>query len=87
MTDDIFSDEFLITKKFKTSNEFSLYIESRVASEGISYMDAIIAYCGEADIDVESIKSLVNKSLKEKIQIEAEERNYFRSTNKGKLPL
>ncbi len=49
-------------------------------------MDAVIEYCEQADIDVESIKSLVNKSLKEKIQAEAEERNYFKP-RAGKLPL
>jgi hypothetical protein len=80
------SDQFIITKKFNTANEFSLYIEETVSEKKLSYMEAIITYCEEADIDVESIKSLVNKSLKEKIQCEAEELNYFKRKS-GKLPI
>ena len=80
------TDQFIISKKFNSANEFSLYIEELVNAKKLSYMDAVIQYCEDADIDVESIKSLVNKSLKEKIQAEAEERNYFK-TKAGKLPL
>lgn len=80
------TDQFIITKKFSNANEFSLYIEETVSEKKLSYMEAIITYCEEADIDVESIKSLVNKSLKEKIQCEAEELNYFKRKS-GKLPI
>jgi hypothetical protein len=80
------TDQFIISKKFTTANEFSFYIESLVTAKKLSYMEAVINYCEEADIDVESIKSLVNKSLKEKIQCEAEELNYFKRKT-GKLPL
>lgn len=80
------TDQFIISKKFSTANEFSLYIEKLVSDKKLSYMEAIISYCEDADIDVESVKSLVNKSLKEKIQCEAEELNYFKRKS-GKLPL
>lgn len=80
-----FTDSFIITKKFRSSNEFSLHIEEKVAKEKISYMDAIIAYCNDVDIDVESVANLVNQSLKEKIQIEAEENNFMKK--RSKLPL
>jgi hypothetical protein len=80
------SDQFVISKKFNTANEFSLHIETVVLSKKLSYMEAVIAYCEEADIDVESIKTLINKSLKEKIQSEAEELNYLKRKS-GKLPL
>lgn len=80
------TDQFIISKKFTSANEFSLYIEELVSAKKLSYMDAVIEYCEQADIDVESIKSLVNKSLKEKIQAETEERNYFKP-RAGKLPL
>lgn len=80
------TDQFIISKKFNTANEFSLHIEKVVSDKKLSYMEAIIAYCDDADIDVESVKSLVNKSLKEKLQCEAEELNYFKRKS-GKLPL
>ena len=81
----ILTDSLVITKKFSSPNEFSLYIEERVAKESIGYMDAIIQYCGEVDIDVESISKLINQSLKDRVQLEAEEGNYFKK--RGKLPL
>lgn len=80
------TDQFIISKKFTTANEFSLHIEQLVTSKRLSYMEAVIAYCEDADIDVESVKSLINKSLKEKIQCEAEDLNYFKRKS-GKLPL
>ena len=81
----ILTDSLIITKKFRSPNEFSLYIEEKVMRESIGYMDAIIQYCGEVDIDVESISKLINQSLKDKVQIEAEDGNYFKK--RGKLPL
>jgi len=81
----VLTDSLIITKKFRSPNEFSLYIEERVMRESIGYMDAIIQYCGELDIDVESISKLINQSLKDKVQIEAEDGNYFKK--RGKLPL
>lgn len=81
----ILTDSLIITKKFRSPNEFSLYIEERVMRESIRYMDAIIQYCGEVDIDLESISKLINQSLKDKVQIEAEDGNYFKK--RGKLPL
>ena len=81
----ILTDSLIITKKFRSPNEFSLYIEDRVIRESIGYMDAIIQYCSEVDIDVESISKLINQSLKDKVQIEAEDGNYFKK--RGKLPL
>jgi hypothetical protein len=79
------TDGIIITKRFRSANEFSLYIEEKVYKERIGYMDAIIEYCNTIDIDVGSIASLVNQSLKDKIQIEAEEANLLKK--RGKLPL
>jgi hypothetical protein len=81
----ILTDSLIITKKFRSPNEFSLYIEEKVTKEKIGYMDAIIQYCEEIDIDIESISKLINQSLRDKVQNEAEEQNYFK--RRGKLPL
>jgi hypothetical protein len=81
----ILTDSLIITKKFRSPNEFSLYIEEKVTKEKIGYMDAIIQYCEEIDINIESISKLVNQSLKDKVQNEAEEQNYIK--RRGKLPL
>ena len=81
----ILTDSLIITKKFRSPNEFSLYIEERVLKERIGYMDAVIQYCEEIDIDIVSISKLINQSLKDKIQNEAEENNFMKP--RGKLPL
>lgn len=79
------NDSFIITKRFRSPTEFSLHIEERVASERIGYMDAIINYCNTSDVDIESVGNLVTPSLKEKIQLEAEEANMMKP--RGKLPI
>ena len=42
-----------------------------VKEKKMPYMDAVIDYCKSNDIDVGTINSMVNKSLKEKIKSEA----------------
>jgi len=80
----LLTDSLVITKKFRSPNEFSLYIEEKVVREKIGYMDAVISYCTEIDIDIESISKLINQSLKDKIRVEAEEQNYIKK--KARLP-
>ena len=57
------NDSFLITKRFRSPTEFSLYIEERVSKEKIGYMDAIIDYCYHNDVDIEGVANLVTPSL------------------------
>ena len=80
-----FNDSILITKRFRSPTEFSLYIEERVAKERIGYMDAIIDYCNTNDVDLDNVGSLVTKTLKEKIHLEAVESNMMKA--KGRLPI
>ena len=88
MTDELgqeLTDSIVITKRFRSPTEFSLYIEDKVVTEKIGYMDAIINYCNDKDIDIENVGSLINQSLKDKIQLEAEDNNLMKK--RGKLPL
>jgi len=80
-----FNDSLLITKRFRSATEFSLYIEERVAKERIGYMDAIIDYCTTNDVDLDNVGNLITLALKEKIQFEAEEANLMKP--RGKLPI
>ena len=80
----VLSDTLIITKEFKTNNEFSLHIEELVIKNKISYIEAIINYCEELDIDVESVSPLINDNLKDKIQLEAEQQNLIKP--RGRLP-
>ena len=70
------------------SKEFSLIIEGVVKDKKpITYMDAIIWYCEENQLEVESVGRLISKALKEKIQVEASKANLIKIEAAGKLPV
>ena len=70
------------------SKEFSLIIEGVVKDKRpITYMDAIIWYCEQNQIEVESVGRLISKALKEKIQVEASKANLIKIPETGKLPI
>ena len=70
------------------SKEFSLTIEGVVKDKRpITYMDAIIWYCEQNQIEVESVGRLISKALKEKIQVEASKANLIKVEQTGKLPV
>jgi|TARA_R110000803_G_scaffold209182_1_gene278492 7-cyano-7-deazaguanine synthase in queuosine biosynthesis len=69
------------------SKEFSLKIEAVVKEKKITYMDAVINYCEENDIDISTVSPLVNKSLKEKIQDEAQRLRLLNLPQPGRLPV
>lgn len=62
---------------FKTANEFSLYIEQIVADKKVSYMDAVLEYCKENFLEPDDVAKLINKSLKDKIEMDFRELNYL----------
>jgi len=69
------------------SKKFGLIIEGIVKEKRIGYMDAVLKYCEDNDIDTATIGPLVNKSLKEKIKIEAENLNLVEKTSTAILPI
>jgi len=69
------------------SKEFSLNIESIVKEKKISHMDAVIWYCEENDLDTSQVSSLISKSLKEKIQVEATNLKMLKYPKCGMLPI
>lgn len=79
------TDALVITKRFRSPNEFGLYIDEMVSKLKIPYMEAVINYCNEVDIDIESVGPLINQKLREKIQIEAEQANLMKP--RGHLPV
>ncbi len=69
------------------SKEFSLTIENIVKEKKISHMDAVIWYCEQNNIEIETTSRLISKSLKEKIQVEAMNANMLKVEKGGKLPI
>jgi len=66
---------------------FSLNIEEIVYMKDISYMDAIIEYCEQNEVEIEVAASLISNNLKSKIQLEAEDLNFLPKSNTTKLHL
>ena len=69
------------------SKEFSLKIEGIVKEKRISHMDAVIWYCEQNGLDPSQVSSLISKSLKEKIQVEATDLNMLKIPKCGVLPV
>ena len=79
--DDALNDKFVSKEKFAED------IEAIVLRTKMNYIDAIVEYCEEKGIEIESVSKLVSRPLKEKIKCEAQELNYLKKTSRGKLPL
>ena len=69
------------------SKEFSLKIESIVKEKRITHMEAVIWYCEQNDIDTGTVSSLISKSLKEKIKVEAVDLRLLNTPKGGVLPV
>lgn len=68
-------EEFITSS---TPNEFSLFIEKLSVEKKTTKMDTILEYCAENFIDPVDVVQNINKSLKDKIEIELQA--------EGKLP-
>ena len=76
-----------LNKKFISKEKFAEDIEALVLRTQMNYIDAIVQYCADNEIEIESVGKLISKPLKEKIKYVATELNYMKKTSKGKLPL
>ena len=70
-----------------TSKEFSLKIENVVKEKKITYLDAVVWYCEQNDIDTGTVSNLISKSLKEKIKLEATNLKMLKFPKCGQLPV
>jgi len=88
MVDDKKKEE-LIKQKFLTPVKFAMEIEKIVKeSDGlINYIDAVVVYCEETGLELESVPKLLSKPLKEKIKRDAQYLNYVKRTSRGILPV
>ncbi len=69
----------------QTSAEFYTKIVKLVEETKLSYMDAILHYCDQNNMEPETAAQLVNTKLKAQIREEAEVLNFLPKT--AKLPL
>jgi hypothetical protein len=80
--------EKVLENKFFCPARFAQEIEKLVLdNKNMNYIDAIIHFCEQNSIDLESVPKLVSKPLKEKIKYEAQELNFLKRTSRAKLPI
>ena len=80
--------EKVLASKFFCPAKFAENIETLVLNnKDMNYIDAIVHFCDQNNIDVESVPKLISKPLKEKIKCDAQELNFMKRTSRAKLPL
>jgi len=66
---------------FMTKARFSKMIESTVHEKQLSHMDAIIFLCEKYNIELEDCKKYVSPVIKQKLEVEAMNLNFFPKGN------
>ena len=80
--------EKVLESKFFCPARVAQEIEGLVqVNSDMNYIDAIIHFCEQNNIDVESVPKLISKPLKEKIKYEASELNFLKRSSRAKLPV
>ena len=80
--------EKVMASKFFCSARFAEEIEKLVLHNAeMNYIDAIVHFCDQNNLDVESVPKLISKPLKEKIKCDAQELNFMKKTTRAKLPI
>ena len=78
--------EKALESKFFCPTRFAQEIESLVQiNKQMNYIDAIVFFCEQNAIDLESVPKLISKPLKEKIKYEAQELNFLKRTSRAKI--
>ena len=65
--------------------DLNLTIEDIVKEKELSYMDAVLHYAQTSEIEPEAMAKMLNQSIKDKIEVEAQSLNMLKKT--AKLPL
>jgi len=78
--------EKALESKFFCPARFAEEIEKLVLlNKEMNYIDAIVHFCEQNAIDLESVSKLISKPLKEKIKCDALELNFMKKTSRAKL--
>jgi hypothetical protein len=78
--------EKVLENKFFCPSRFAQEIENLVqVNVEMNYIDAVVYFCEQNNIDLESVPKLISKPLKEKIKYEAMELNFLKKTSRAKL--
>ena len=65
--------------------DLNLTIEEIVKNTELSYMEAVLDYAKNSEIEPEAMAKMLNQSIKDKIEVEAQSLNMLKRT--AKLPI
>lgn len=66
--------------------KFAFAIDTLVATTDYNYLEAILEYCKQTGLEIEVAASLINSTLKKKIESDAMDRNLLK-VKSAKLPI
>ena len=69
-----------------TPNKFALLIENMVRNKKVTHWEAVLMYCKDSDIDPTGMGKMINKSLKEKLEVNAMDLRLLKE-RMGRLPV
>jgi len=76
----------IVLKQFTDMTiDLNLTIEQLVKEKELSYMDAVLHYAQTSEIEPEAMAKMLNQSIKDKIEVEAQELHLLKRT--AKLPI
>jgi len=76
----IFIEDYIMVEKI-TPKKFALIVDELVRTKRLTHMEAILYYCEQNVIEPDSINKWIDRSLKEKLQADAEALNYLPKTS------
>ena len=76
----------VMESKFFCPARFAEEIETLVLeNKEMNYIDAIVHFCEQNSIELDTINKLVSKPLKEKLKFDAQRLNFMKRTSRAKL--
>ncbi len=79
--DEVFEENFM------TAAKFSVEIEKIVKESDLNYIEAVVQFCEDRNIEMTGINKLISKPLKEKLKYDAQRLNFMKRTSRGLLKL
>ena len=65
--------------------DLNLTVEELVREKELSYMDAVLHYAQKSELEPEAMAKMLNQSIRDKIEVEAQGLNMLKRT--AKLPI
>tara|TARA_B100001564_G_C20413985_1_gene566969 strand:+ start:526 stop:762 length:237 start_codon:yes stop_codon:yes gene_type:complete len=72
-----------------TPKKFSLEIEKISSEKNLNHLDSVLLYCDKNKMEIETVKKLITKALKQKIEANASTLKLLKTDESGvgKLPI